>query len=149
MLGALIAVGYEGSRILRHGHTPLPASREHLNYLICVISMEQGKPVSLPAKGRSTVRRIDGGAGIGIARKRMLPCNRADRGCVASTGQDHLTGNEADFAMVFKLENICGTDVGSKANDGGASRRCSFPHDGGFPPPPCELAADQYREGFI
>jgi hypothetical protein len=63
-------------------------------------------------------------------------------------GQDYLSGNGADFAMVFKLENICGTDVGSKANDGGASRWCSFPHDGGFPPPPCELAADQYREGF-
>jgi len=47
-------------------------------------------------------------------------------------GQDHLTGNGADFAMVFKLENICGTDAGSKANDGGASRWCSFPHDGGF-----------------
>jgi hypothetical protein len=70
-------------------------------------------------------------------------------GCVASMGQDYLTGNGADFAMVFKLENICGTDVGSKANDGGASRWCSFPHDGGFSPPPCELAADQYREGFI
>ena len=62
----------------------------------------------------------------------MLPCNRADRGCVASMGQDYLTGNGADFAMVFKLENICGTDVGSKANDGGARRWCSFPHDGGF-----------------
>ncbi len=79
----------------------------------------------------------------------MLPCNRADTGCVASMGQYYLTGNGADFAMVFKLENICGTDVGSKANDGGASRWCSFPHDGGFLPPPCELAADQYREGFI
>jgi hypothetical protein len=79
----------------------------------------------------------------------MLPCNRADRGCVASMGQDYLTGNGADFAMVFKLENICGTDVGSNANDGGASRWCSFPHDGGFPPPSCELAADLYREGFI
>jgi hypothetical protein len=53
-------------------------------------------------------------------------------GCVALMGQDYLTGNGADFAMVFKLENICGTDVGSKANDGGASRWCSFPHDGGF-----------------
>jgi len=80
----------------------------------------------------------------------MLPGNRADRGCVASMGQDYLTGNGADFAMVFKLENVCGTDVGSKANDGGASRWCSFPHGGGFFfPLPCELAADQYREGFI
>jgi len=124
--------GYDGSKFRRHGHTTLPAYREHLNYLLVVISAEQGKPVSLPARGRSTVRRIDGGAGIGIARKRTLPCNRADRGCVASMGQDYLTGNGADFAMVFKLENLCVTDVGSKANDGGASRWCSFPHDGGF-----------------
>jgi hypothetical protein len=35
-------------------------------------------------------------------------------------GQDYLTGNGADFAMVFKLENLCGTNVESKANDGGA-----------------------------
>ena len=60
------------------------------------------------------------------------PVIGADRGCVASTGQDYPTGNGADFAMVFKLENICGTDVGSKANDGGASCWCSFPHAGGF-----------------
>jgi hypothetical protein len=37
-------------------------------------------------------------------------------------GQHYLTGNGADFAMVFKLENICGTDEGSNANDGGALR---------------------------
>jgi len=87
--------GYDGSKFRRHGHTTLPAYREHLNYLLVVISAEQGKPLSLPARGRSTVRRIDGGAGIGIARKRMLPCNRADRGCVASMGQDYRTGNGA------------------------------------------------------
>jgi hypothetical protein len=53
---------------------------------------------------------------------------------VASPRWDKITlPDGADFAMVFKLENICGTDVGSKANDGGASRWCSFPHDGGFP----------------
>ena len=115
-----------GSRLFRHGQTALPAHREHLPY--CVTSTEQDKPVSLPARGRSTVRRIDGGAGIGIARKRMLPCNRADRGCVALMGQDYLTGNGADFAMVFKLETICGTDKGSNANDGGASCWCSLPH---------------------
>src|ERR1700680_1528572 len=121
--------GYGMCRLLRHGHITLPAQRADLTYR--VIPMEQDKPVSLPVKGRSTVRRIDGGAGIGIARKRMLPCNRADRGCVASTGQHYLTGNGADFAMVFKLETICGTDEGSNANDGGASCWCSFPHAGG------------------
>ena len=126
MLTGFSCSGYGGSPLFRHGRTTLPAYREHLLYR--VTSTEQGKPVSLPARGRSTVRRIDGGAGIGIARKRMLPCNRADRGCVASTGQHYLTGNGADFAMVFKLETICGTDEGSKANDGGASCWCSFPH---------------------
>ena len=49
-------------------------------------------------------------------------------GCVAATGQHYLTGNGADFAMVFKLETICGTDKGSNANDGGASCWCSLPH---------------------
>ena len=49
-------------------------------------------------------------------------------GCVGLMGQDYLTGNGADFAMVFKLETICGTDKGSNANDGGASCWCSLPH---------------------
>jgi hypothetical protein len=57
----------------------------------------------------------------------MLPCNR-DRGCVASMAQHYLTGNGADFAMVFQLETICGTDAGSKANDGGANRWCAGSH---------------------
>ena len=91
VLGALIAVRNEVSYLLRHGLIKLPAYRERLNYLLVVISAEQGKPVSLPARGRSTARWIDGGAGIGIARKRTLPCNRADRGCVASMGQHYLT----------------------------------------------------------
>ena len=46
MLGALFAVGTEGSDSLRHGHTTLPAYREHLHYR--VISTKQGKPVLLP-----------------------------------------------------------------------------------------------------
>jgi hypothetical protein len=79
----------------------------------------------------------------------MLPCNRADRGCVASTGQHYLTGNGADFAMVFKLETICGTDEGSKANDGGAQLLVQLPTRLMDLPPPCELAASQYRVGLI
>ena len=75
----------------------------------------------------------------------MLPCNRADRGCVASTGQHYLTGNGADFAMVFKLETICGTDEGSKANDGGALLLVQLPTRLMDLPPPCELAANSYR----
>ena len=79
MLGALTAARNEVSYLLRHGLIKLPAYRERLNYLLVVISAEQGKPISLPARGSEAVKRIDGGAGIGIARKRMLPCNRADR----------------------------------------------------------------------
>ncbi len=35
----------------------------------------------------------------------MLPCKRADRGCVAFLGQHYFAGNEADFSVVLKLEN--------------------------------------------
>jgi len=51
MLGALIVTGYGGSQLLRHGHTTLPAYREHLNYRHVILA-EQGKPVSFPAKGK-------------------------------------------------------------------------------------------------
>ena len=126
MLGIPIAAGTEVPFSSDMGQQR--CRRIESTYPIVVTSTEQDKPISLPVEGRSTVRRIEGGAGIGIASKRMLPRNRADRGCVASTGQHYLTGNGADFAMVFKLETICGTDEGSKANDGGESCWCSFPH---------------------
>ena len=45
MLSALIVMGYGGFGLLRHGHTTLPAYREHLNYRVS--PAEQGKPVSL------------------------------------------------------------------------------------------------------
>jgi hypothetical protein len=61
-------------------------------------------------------------------KKRRLPCNRADRGCVALLGQHRLAGNGANFSPVLTLETVYGTDVGSKANDDGASRWCSFRH---------------------
>src|SRR6266581_5650577 len=93
MLIGFSCSGYGGSPLFRHGRTTLPAYREHLLYR--VTSTEQGKPVSLPARGRSTVRWIDGGAGIGIARKRMLPCNRADRGCVGRW--DKITSPETEL----------------------------------------------------
>jgi hypothetical protein len=53
-------------------------------------------------------------------KKRRLPCNRADRGCVAFLGQHRLAGNGANFSPVLTLETVYGTDVGSKANDDGA-----------------------------
>jgi hypothetical protein len=139
--------GYGGCRLLRHGQATCRRRGTGLNYR--VISTEQGKPVSLPVKGKYTARCTDGDAGSGIARKRMLPCNRADTGCVASMGQYYLTGNGADFAMVFKLETIGRTEEGSKANDDGANRWCSFPRVAWIFPPPCDSAANQYRVGLI
>ena len=94
MLGAPFVAGTVGSSLLRHGQTTLPAYREHLTYCF-VTSTEQDKPVTLPeSKGeRSTVRRIDGGAGRRLERKQMLPCNGADIGCVRSA--DHITERES------------------------------------------------------
>jgi hypothetical protein len=51
-------------------------------------------------------RQINGDADSGTEKKRMLSCNRADRGCVAFWGQYHLAGNGADFSVVLKLENV-------------------------------------------
>ena len=100
--------GYPGSIILGHGHITLPAYREGLTYR--VFSAEQGKSVSLPYWGSEAVRRIDGDADSGTEKKRMLPCNRADRGCVAFLGQYYFAGNGADFSVVLKLENVCRTN---------------------------------------
>ncbi len=74
-----------------------------------VISTEQGKPVSLLERGSEAARPIDGDAGIGNEKKRRLRCNSADRGCVASLGQQYLAGNGAHFSLVLELETICRT----------------------------------------
>jgi hypothetical protein len=102
MLGALFAVGTEGIVSSVMGNTTLPAYRADLTYR--VISAEQDKPISLPTRGKYIARCTDGDAGNGNGSKRRLPCNRADRGCVASWGQHHLAGNGADFPLVLKLE---------------------------------------------
>ena len=104
MLSALFAVGTEGSGSLRHGHTTLPAYREHLNYL--VTSMKQGKPVSLPARGSEAVRPIVGDAGMRSGSKRMLFCNGADTGCVSYS--DNITGRESGLTSLrcFTRENL-------------------------------------------
>src|SRR5262249_48738038 len=50
-------------------------------------SAQRGKPVVLPApytkgvEGKRAARRADGAAGKGGGRKRLPPCNGADRGC--------------------------------------------------------------------
>jgi len=50
-------------------------------YAIRVIAMKHGKPVSSPgALGKQTARNAEEDAGKGKRKKRMQPCNRADRG---------------------------------------------------------------------
>src|SRR5260370_14430848 len=95
-----------------------------------VISAEQGKPVALLARGKSIARWTDGDAGNGNGSKRRLPCKRADRGCVASWGQDHLAGNGADFLLVISSRTLEEPMHEAKANDDGVSHWCSFTHDG-------------------
>jgi hypothetical protein len=104
MLGALFAVGTEGSGSLRHGHTTLPAHREHLHYL--VTSTEQGKPVSLPARGSEAARRSDDDAGMRGERKRRPLCNGTDIGCVGI--RNHITECESMLTSLwcFTRENL-------------------------------------------
>jgi hypothetical protein len=60
-------------------------------------------------------------------RSQGLPCNGADRGCVASWRQHCPAGNGAHFSPVT-LETVYETDAGSIANDDGENRWCGFPH---------------------
>jgi hypothetical protein len=70
---------------------------------------------------------------------------------VASFFTDHITsaGNGADFPLVLERETSSGTDEGSKANDGGANRWCSFPSLPRVFPEQSESAATQYRVGHV
>jgi hypothetical protein len=104
MLGALFAVGTEGSDSLRHGHTTLPAYREHLHYL--VTSTKQDKPVSLPQRGSEAVRPTDGDAGMRGERKRRPLCNGADIGCVASMHKITECESVLTFLWCFTRENL-------------------------------------------
>src|SRR6202030_1337224 len=113
-----------------------------------VISAEQGKPVALPARGKSIARWTDGDAGNGNGSKRKLPCNGADRGCVASWGPDHLAGNGADFLLVLSSRTLEEPMHEAKQMTMRKplvrlhTQRAEFP-------PPCESAASQYRVGLL
>ena len=104
MLGALFAVGTEGSGSLRHGHTTLPAHREHLHYR--VTSTEQGKPVSLPARESEAARLTDDDAGMRGERKRRPLCNGADIGWVDNSND--ITEGESMLTSLwcFTRENL-------------------------------------------
>ena len=63
--------------------------------------------------------------------------------------QQYLAGNGAHFSLVLELETIGRTEEGSKANDDGANRWCSFPRVAWIFPPPCDSAANLFRVGLI
>ena len=141
--------GYGGSCVLRHGHWfTLPVYREHLNYRVMSVQRNRVSPYRSSQEVES--RKADNDdVGIGNGRKRKPPCNGTDRGCVAWLGQHHLAGNGADFSWVLERETIGGTDVGSKANDDGAGRWCSFPYFAGFFHRSASRPASQYRVGLV
>jgi hypothetical protein len=101
---APIAMGTEGSDSLPHGHTTLPAYREHLHYR--VTSMKERKPVPLPERGSEAVRPIVGDAGMREERKRMPLCNGVDIGCVRGNEQHHRTRKRADFSLVLHARKL-------------------------------------------
>ena len=72
------AAGTESSSSSVMGRPTLPAYREDLNYR--VIPAEQGKPVSLPAKGKEAARLTTAMRDMRGERKRMPLCNGADTG---------------------------------------------------------------------
>jgi|SRR5271167_3172884 len=104
MLGALFAVGTEGLGSLRHGHTTLPAYREHLHYL--VIATKQDKPVSLPARGSEAVRPTDGDAGMRGERKRRPLCNGEDIDCVGNRNNIIECESRLTSLWCFTRENL-------------------------------------------
>jgi len=107
MLCALFAVGTESVwySVMGKPH----CRRKGTDLTDRVISVEQGKPLALPARGKSIARWTDGDLRNGNGSKRRPPCNGADRGCFARLGQDHLAGNGADFPLVLNspLRNRC------------------------------------------
>jgi len=74
-----------------------PANRQILSHP--VKSVEHGKPDCLRANGNRLAREGDRQAGMGCRKKRMPPCNEADRG-----SEFALTRKGADFRQVLNHE---------------------------------------------
>jgi hypothetical protein len=92
----------------------------------------------------------DGDAGNGKGSKRRLPCNRADRGCVALGRQHHLAGNGAHFLLVLNSRTLEEPMYDAKQMTTGQPVGAASHTTGGFFfPPSCESAASQYRVGLI
>jgi hypothetical protein len=71
-----------------------------------VISVEQGKPVSLLERGSEAARLIDGDADNRSEKKQMSLCNGADIGCVIHIG--NITGRESGLTSprCFTRKNL-------------------------------------------
>src|ERR1700676_2727675 len=86
-------------------------------------------------------------AGNGNGRKRKLPCNWADGGCVAPFGQHHVAGNGADFPLLLKLETLeepmTEAEQMATAQPVGAASHTRLVNS----PSPCEIGS-KYRVGL-
>ena len=82
-----------------HGYKRLSAWKAGTSSFALLIR-NRINPIFRPHRAGASARNADGIAGKGYGKKRTLPCNRADRDCVAR--QHHLTRKRADFRMVFR-----------------------------------------------
>jgi hypothetical protein len=68
---------------------------------------KHGKPGTSPARGKHSARGVDGVPGKGSWKKRMPPCNRADRDCNIVPPR-----KRADFRLVVRDERAGRTFLG-------------------------------------
>ena len=90
--------------VLRHGQPHCRRKGTDLTYR--VISVEQGKSVTLLERGREAARPIDGDADNRSEKKQMSLCNGADIGCVIHIG--NITGRESGLTSprCFTRKNL-------------------------------------------
>src|SRR5882762_9368195 len=95
MLGALFAVGTEGSISSVMGNTTLPAYRGHLNYLTCPISGTEQTRIVPHKRGVGSREADNGDVGMGSA-KGSECCAVIAQIEVASPVRDNITSPETE-----------------------------------------------------
>jgi hypothetical protein len=151
MLCALIVRGYGGFGLLRHGHTTLPAYREHLNYRGMSFERNRVSPYrSLQGEdqpqGRSMAVRVS-------ELRESERCPVIGQTEVASPRWDNMTSPETELTSRWCsnsrpfVEPIQEATQMTTAQAAGAASHTLVVFF--FSPLPCELAADQYRVGCI
>jgi hypothetical protein len=149
MLCALIVMGYGGFGLLRHGHTTLPAYREHLNY----------RGMSFKRNRVSPYRSLQGedqpqGGSMAVRVSELRESERCPvigQTEVASPRWDNITSPETELTSRWCSNSRPFVEAPMQeakqmtiAQAAGAAS-----HTLVVSPLPCELAADQYRVGCI